>query len=147
MKRCHFNNWLAKLILAKNYTAITLFFNSFFKYDEEVYEWDNINHECIHQIQQIECSIAGLILGIILWLSFDISFWWVVALVFGFFYLWYIIEYIIIRCFAKWDKQNERYHDVSFEEEAHNNDKNLSYLEDRKPFAWIKYIKLRSYKK
>ena len=39
MKRCHFNNWLAKLILAKNYTAITLFFNSFFKYDEEVYEW------------------------------------------------------------------------------------------------------------
>ena len=41
MKRCHFNNWLAKLILAKNYTAITLFFNSFFKYDEEVYEWDN----------------------------------------------------------------------------------------------------------
>lgn len=50
-------------------------------------------------------------------------------------------------CFAKWNKQNERYHDVSFEEEAHNNDKYLSYLEDRKPFAWIKYIKLRSYKK
>ena len=147
MKRCHFNNWLAKLILAKNYTAITLFFNSFFKYDEEVYEWDNINHECIHQVQQIECSIVGLVLGIILWLSFGISFWWVVALTFGFFYLWYVIEYLIILCFAKWDKQNERYHDVSFEEEAHNNDKNLSYLEDRKPFAWIKYIKLRSYKK
>ena len=87
MKRGHFNNWLAKLILAKNYTAITLFFNSFFKYDEEVYEWDNINHECIHQIQQIECSIVGLVLGIILWLSFGISFWWVVALTFGFFYL------------------------------------------------------------
>jgi hypothetical protein len=49
--------------------------------------------------------------------------------------------------FAKWDKQNERYHDVSFEEEAHNNDKDLDYLEDRKPFAWFKYIKLRSYKK
>ena len=65
MKRCHFNNWLAKLILAKNYTAITLFFNSFFKYDEEVYEWDNINHECIHQVQQIECFILGLIIGII----------------------------------------------------------------------------------
>ena len=77
----------------------------------------------------------------------EIELWWVVALTFGFFYLWYIIEYLIIMCFAKWDKQNERYHDVSFEEEAHNNDKNLSYLEDRKPFAWIKYLKLRSYKK
>ena len=27
---------------------------------------EDINHECIHQIQQIECSIIGLILGIIL---------------------------------------------------------------------------------
>ena len=143
MKRCHFNSWVAKVFLFPSYKAITLVYNSFFKHKIEECKPDDINHECIHQIQQIECSIAGFIL----WLSFDISLWWVVALVFGFFYLWYIIEYIIIRCFAKWDKQNERYHDVSFEEEAHNNDKNLSYLEDRKPFAWIKYIKLRSYKK
>lgn len=61
--------------------------------------------------------------------------------------LWYGIEYLIILCFAKWDKQNERYHDVSFEEEAHNNDSNLDYLSTRKPYAWFKYIKLRSYKK
>ena len=54
------------------------------------------------------------------------------------------IEYLIIRLFHK--KQNDVYHDVTFEEEAHNNDKDLSYLEDRKPFAWLKYIKLRSYK-
>lgn len=148
MKRCHFNSWVAKVFLFPSYyKAITLVYNSFFKHKVEECKPDDINHECIHQIQQIECSIVGLVLGIILWLSFGISFWWVVALTFGFFYLWYILEYIIILCFAKWDKQNERYHDVSFEEEAHNNDKNLSYLEDRKPFAWIKYIKLRSYKK
>ena len=147
MKRCHFNSWVAKVFLFPSYKAITFLYNSFFKDKKEDLLQEDIDHERTHQVQQIECSIAGLILGIILWLSFDISFWWVVALVFGFFYLWYIIEYIIIRCFAKWDKQNERYHDVSFEEEAHNNDKNLSYLEDRKPFAWIKYIKLRSYKK
>ena len=74
---------------------------------------DDINHERTHQIQQIECSIVGLVLGIILWLSFSISFWWVVALTFGFFYLWYIIEYLIIMCFAKWDKHYEnivKYH-------------------------------------
>ena len=62
-----------------------------------------------------------------------------------FFYIWYGIEYLIIRLFHI--KQHDAYKDISFEEEAHNNDKNLSYLEDRKPFAWIKYIKLRSYKK
>lgn len=60
---------------------------------------------------------------------------------------WYGIEYLIILCFAKWNKQNERYHDVSFEEEAHNNDSNLDYLSTRKHYAWFKYIKLRSYKK
>lgn len=64
-----------------------------------------------------------------------------------FFYLWYGIEYLIILCFAKWNKQNERYHDVSFEEEAHNNDSNLDYISTRKHYAWFKYIKLRSYKK
>lgn len=147
MKRCHFNSWVAKTFLFPSYKAITLLYNSFFKNRRNECYPEDINHERIHQIQQIECSIVGLILGIILRLSFDISFWWVLAPTFGFFYLWYGIEYLIILCFAKWDKQNERYHDVSFEEEAHNNDKDLDYLEDRKPFAWFKYIKLRSYKK
>lgn len=146
MKRCHFNSWVAKTFLFPSYKAITLLYNSFFKNRRNECYPEYINHERIHQIQQIECSIIGLILGIILWLSFDISLWWVLVPTLGFFYLWYGIEYLIILCFAKWDKQNERYHDVSFEEEAHNNDKDLDYLEDRKPFAWFKYIKLRSYK-
>lgn len=146
MKRCHFNNWLAKLILAKNYTAITLFFNSFFKYDEEVYEWDNINHECIHQVQQIECFILGLIIGIIV-AGLGAPWWIIPIMAFGFFYLWYGIEYLIIFTFAGWDKQNDRYHDVSFEEEAHSNDTEWDYLKERLPFSWMSYIKLRSYKK
>lgn len=146
MKRCHFNSWVAKTFLFPSYKAITLLYNSFFKNRRNECYPEDINHERIHQIQQIECSIIGLILGIILWLSFDISLWWVLVPTLGFFYLWYGIEYLIILCFAKWDKQNERYHDVSFEEEAHNNDKDLDYLEDRKPFAWFNYIKLRSYK-
>lgn len=146
MKRCHFNNWLAKLILAKNYTAITLFFNSFFKYDEEVYEWDNINHECIHQVQQIECFILGLIVGVII-MGLGAPLWIIPIMAFGFFYLWYGIEYLIILAFAGWDKQNDRYHDVSFEEEAHSNDTKWDYLKERLPFSWMSYIKLRSYKK
>lgn len=147
MKRCHFNSWVAKVFLFPSYKAITLVYNSFFKHKVEECKPDDINHERIHQIQQIECSIVGLVLGIILWLSFSISFWWVVALTFGFFYLWYIIEYLIIRFFAKWNKQSERYHDVSFEEEAHNNDHDLEYIRKRKHYSWVKYVKLRSYKK
>lgn len=146
MKRCHFNNWLAKLILAKNYTAITLFFNSFFKYDEEAYEWDNINHECIHQVQQVECFILGLIVGVII-MGLGAPWWIIPIMAFGFFYLWYGIEYLIILAFAGWDKQNDRYHDVSFEEEAHSNDIKWDYLKERLPFSWMSYIKLRSYKK
>jgi hypothetical protein len=147
MKRCHFNSWVAKLLLFPTYRAITVLYNSFFKKDEEDYSMDDINHECIHQVQQMECSVIGLVLGLVLCGLFDLSLWWVLILGLGFFYIWYGIEYLIILCFSKWDKQNERYHDVSFEEEAHNNDGDWDYLEDRKPFAWIKYIKLRSYKK
>ena len=147
MKRCHFNSWVAKLLLFPTYRAITVLYNSFFKKDEEDYSMDDINHECIHQVQQMECSVIGLVLGLVLCGLFDLSLWWVLILGLGFFYILYGIEYLIILCFAKWDKQNERYHDVSFEEEAHNNDGDWDYLEDRKPFAWIKYIKLRSYKK
>ena len=147
MKRCHFNSWVAKLLLFPTYKAVTLLYNSFFKKDEDEYSMDDINHECIHQVQQMECSVIGLALGLVLCGLFNLSLWWIIILGLGFFYIWYGIEYLIILCFAKWDKQNERYHDVSFEEEAHNNDGDWDYLEDRKPFAWIKYIKLRSYKK
>lgn len=59
-----------------------------------------------------------------------------------FFYLWYDLEYIIIRLFHV--KQNDAYHDVSLEEEAHNNDDNQDYLFIRKYYAWLKYIRIRS---
>lgn len=109
-----------KFIPFKGYKAMNLFGIVFVRKGAKFTEVD-YNHEHIHSKQMAE----------MLWV---------------FFYLWYGIEYLIILCFSKWNKQNERYHDVSFEEEAHNNDKDLSYLEDRKPFAWLKYIKLRSYK-
>ena len=53
-----------------------------------------------------------------------------------FFYLWYIIEWLI-RLFMK----GNAYRNISFEREAYSNEKDLSYLDNRKRFAWIKYIK------
>ena len=98
-----------------NYKAINICGIVFYKGDN--LSDKTINHEKIHTKQMIE-------------------------LLFIFFYLWYGIEYLIIRLFHK--KQNDVYHDVSFEEEAHNNDDNLNYIDTRKHYAWFKYIKIKS---
>ena len=52
-----------------------------------------------------------------------------------FFYVWYIIEWLI-----RLPKGNA-YRNISFEREAYNNEKDLRYLDNRKRFAWIKYLK------
>lgn len=78
-----------------------------------------LNHERIHTKQMLEMLIIG-------------------------FYLWYVIEYIIVR-FAH-IKQKDAYHDISFEEEASINENNFNYLKQRKHYAWFKYIKIHSYK-
>lgn len=80
-----------------------------------------INHESIHTEQMKE-------------------------MLFLFFYLWYGIEYLIIRLFNIKDKQSNIYHEVSLEEEAYNNDNNLDYLLNRKHYSWIKYLNPRSNK-
>lgn len=51
------------------------------------------------------------------------------------FLLWYVIEWLI-----RLPKGNA-YRNISFEREAYTNDKNLTYLQTRKRFAFVKYIK------
>lgn len=104
-----------KIIPFGSYSTINLFGILFTKSD--YLSFTTINHERIHTKQMLELLIVG-------------------------YYLWYIIEYIIVRFCHK--KQNDAYHDISFEEEAHNNDNNLHYLDNRKYFAWWKYVRLRS---
>ena len=104
-----------KIIPFGSYTTINLFGILFTKSD--YLSPITINHERIHTKQMLELLIVG-------------------------YYLWYIIEYIIVRFCHK--KQNDAYHDISFEEEAHNNDNNLHYLDNRKHFACWKYVRLRS---
>lgn len=60
------------------------------------------------------------------------------------FYIWYGVEYLVIIVARLFDKQGDRYHDISFEEEAYNNETNLNYCSDRKHFAWLKYIGIKS---
>lgn len=105
----------------------------------------NINHEKIHSIQILEFMMVAIPITILLIWIFGISAWWLLA-AFSAFYIWYGLEYLLIRLFRIKDKQNDCYHDVSLEEEAYNNDDNLNYLDNRKLFNWIKYIRIGSYK-
>ena len=59
-----------------------------------------------------------------------------------FFYLWYFVEYCVIRLFHQ--KQGCAYRDVSFEEEAHRHENDYQYLQNRRHYAWFRYLKVRS---
>lgn len=63
-------------------------------------------------------------------------------LAYVFFYLWYFVEYCIIRLFHR--KQGCAYHDVSFEEEAYLHENDDQYLQNRKHYAWMKFLRARS---
>ncbi len=52
-----------------------------------------------------------------------------------FFYLWYLIEWLI-RLFGK----GNAYRNISFEKEAYLHDHNRNYLNERKPYDWLKYL-------
>ena len=109
-----------KFIPFKGYKYINLF-GIIFTRDKSKITDVEYNHEKIHLKQMQE----------MLWVPF---------------YLWYGIEYLIIKLFRLKDEQGEQYHDVSFEEEAHNNDANLNYCNERKHYAWFKYLKIKSNK-
>lgn len=97
------------------YTTFNLFGILFTKQD--TLSERTIVHESIHTKQQLE-------------------------MLFVLFYLWYAIEYCLIRLLHT--TQNCAYHDVSFEEEACANDHDNSYLTRRKHYAWVKWVKFKS---
>lgn len=72
---------------------------------------EDINHESIHTAQMKE-------------------------MLYIFFYIWYIVEWVI-RLF----KKGNAYRNISFEQEAYNNEDNLEYLNNRKHYEWFKYLK------
>ena len=98
-----------RFIPFKGFNAINIFGVVFVRYGATVSE-RTIRHESIHTAQMKE-------------------------MLYIFFYLWYVVEWII-RLFMK----GNAYRNISFEREAYSNEDDVIYLEDRKRFAWIKYI-------
>ena len=99
-----------KYIPFKGFRAINLFGILFVRGNARISE-RTLRHEAIHTAQMKE-------------------------MLYIFFYLWYVVEWII-RLFMK----GNAYRNISFEREAYSNEDDVIYLESRKRFAWIKYIK------
>ena len=73
----------------------------------------DINHETIHTKQMQE-------------------------LLYIFFYLWYVIEYLVKLIIYRNTKL--AYRNISFEREAYQNQNDLDYLSNRIHYSWIKYV-------
>ena len=102
------------IIPFKGFTSITLWPIIFVRKDEEKYYTDVVErHEYIHGEQQKEMLIV-------------------------FFLLWYGIEWLIKLVYYR--NRMTAYKNISFEREAYKNQNDLAYLDERKHFAWTKYI-------
>lgn len=102
-----------KLVPAGDITAITLF-GLVFTRDRKQITPRILNHELIHCQQQLELLfIPFFILYVLEWLA-------------------HLVKY------RKWWKA---YQSISFEREAYSNDANPDYLDHRKPYSWLRYIR------
>lgn len=101
-----------KIIPFKGFSAINLFGVVFARIECKTLHWATLNHELIHTRQMKE-------LGYIL------------------FYLWYVLEWLVKLCF--YGKQ--AYYNISFEREAYENMRDSKYLNCRKKYSFLKFIK------
>lgn len=113
------------------YKAINLFGVLFVKNNAKIDEV-TINHESIHSAQIAEVMIASVPFALLLWLFTNV--WLGLLLVIASYYLWYVIEWLI-----RLPKGNA-YRSISFEREAYANEDNLTYLETRRRFAFVRYF-------
>ncbi len=97
------------ILPVKGFKCINLFGVLFVRKDLKMTDVD-FNHEAIHTKQMKE-------------------------MLYVFFYLWYVIEWIV-RLF----KRGNAYRNISFEREAYSNQCYLKYNKERKRFAWLEYL-------
>ncbi|MFK2818501.1 hypothetical protein U0L90_00115 [Flavobacteriaceae sp. LMIT009] len=105
---------ISKYLVPKGYTGLTLYPFVFLKYDRLKYDDTLINHERIHLRQQIELLVIP-------------------------FYIFYITEFIIrLLQYRNW---KQAYRNISFERESYLNEDNLSYLQNRRFWQFLEYLR------
>lgn len=132
MKRYHYNNWLAKVLLHfSTCHTIALAWFVLSKLPEEQTSQRARNHETIHAMQWTEVTMAVGTIIFILIVAMDISVWYLMIPPF-FYYFWYILEWV-----CKLPSGNA-YRSISFEQEAYGNESDSNYVENRPMFTgWL----------
>ena len=105
----------SKYLPIKGYVAINLFGIIFAREEFKPLSKVTENHEAIHTAQMRE-------------------------LLYVFFYLWYVIEWIIR--LIQYRDRKEAYLNISFEREAYKNQSDLGYLKYRKKYEFRKYLSI-----
>lgn len=111
------------------------------RYDKKaLFDDTTTRHELIHANQQQEMYVAGFVLSLFL-LLLGLSFWSLLAI--PVYFYWYGIEWLIR--WAYYRNRDTAYKNISFEREAYAKDDDVVYLDSRKPFVWVKYIKITQF--
>lgn len=97
----------------KNYVGLSLWPFIFLKHNDLKKDAVLINHEKIHLRQQLELLILP-------------------------FYILYILEWLLRTILYL--NTYRAYQNMSFEREAYHNEKDLNYLDHRRPFSFMNYL-------
>lgn len=101
-----------RFIPPRGFSYVNLFGVLFTRRDKKISDV-TLNHEMIHTEQMKE-------------------------MLYVFFYIWYVAELLVKLIILR--DSHKAYRAISFEQEAYNNQTNLTYLEGRKRYRWLTYI-------
>ena len=93
-------------------------------------------HETVHSYQQITLFITSLLVSIILSLTTNVSWWWLLGTAI-FPLLAYIVSWIIELILPPYDRA---YKDICFEGEARALESDKDFKKKMFPFSFVKYI-------
>lgn len=146
MTKVFYNSIIAKVLLYFSPCDLIMLFGMVFsKAKKEDVPQGVINHECVHIRQWNEVTMLSGIIILALVLSLGISAWWM--LLSGVtYYVWYILEWVIKGVnysimMDEWTCDMETpYEAISFEREARKAEIDCNYVENRKLFAWLRFL-------
>ena len=131
-----YNSKLAKMILWSGYHTITLGPFIFTTKKRSELTDEIINHEKIHVAQWCEVTAISILVWSFLMIALDFRYVWTLPICFMVYYIIYVAEYAISRLYGG-ETGHEDYHNIEFENEAYNHQKDMGYLSRRLPFAWL----------
>lgn len=107
---------VSKHLVPKYFIGLTIWPYIFISHKKHKLNKVLINHERIHLQQQKELLVIP-------------------------FFIWYGLEYLIR--LIQYKNRFIAYQNISFEREAYSNERNLSYLKNRKYYSFLYYIKTK----